>query len=172
MLKRTSIGSQTHMNWNGITSRISPIWNAWWNFPICHVFLSQFSRRWSKQLWRRRPWSSWQFPMLMHWRHQWIDLNSINTSNSLFIKLPVLSFCCKFNHFRWSISQFCHLSCISSLLLDPQNLIYFFTSCPHWFLICFGCWLLQFRWIDVPIFEIVGNFAMFFGWLDNHVIRI
>lgn len=65
MLKWTTICGDSHMNWDGVTSWIFPIWNTWRDFKILHILFGKFSRGWPMHRWWRWTWSWWQFSVFM-----------------------------------------------------------------------------------------------------------
>lgn len=104
VLERSAICTDSHMNRNGVTTRVLPVRNAGWYFEILHVLFGQLPRWRSMKWWRRRPWSRRQFSVFMLRRQKGINLNMINSNDPFFITLSSLSLGSKPYYFRLSLS--------------------------------------------------------------------
>lgn len=121
---------------------------------------------------RRRARSSRQFSVFIEWRYKRVYLNCIYSSNSLFITLSCLSFCCKFNHFWRSISKFLYISSVWCLSFLTQYLINFISCTFYWFLRLLLSWFRQLWRIQISIFEVMSNICKSFFLINvsNHVL--
>ena len=78
VLQASAVCLESHVQWNGITSRILPVGDASWHFPIFLILCGDLPRRTPQNHWRWVIAPSWDLLMLVPWWFQRVLLLSSN----------------------------------------------------------------------------------------------
>lgn len=173
VLERSSVCTDSHVNWNCITSWIFPIRDARWDFPVLHVFFSEFSWRWSMK-WRRWwAWSRRKLSVFMLSWENWINLYSVDSDNSLLVTFSSFTFWCKLDNFRICLSKFLDSGSICCLFFNTKDLIDFLSCRSDSFLILFIRRFLQLLRIEISVGKYGNNWLgiWFVFFFDDHVLK-
>lgn len=117
VLEHSAVSADSHVDGNGVASRVLPVRNTWRYFKVLHVLLRQLPWRRTMKRRRRRPSPRRQLPMFMQSRQQGIHLYSINPDNPFLGAIPI-GLRSKPNHLRLSSPQLLNIGPKSSLFLN------------------------------------------------------